>query len=178
MYDGSSFGWYLPISSMTLPSRFLRESTTTMRYCGTRTLPRRFKRILTDTAVVSPRMSCGGGGRDARVGHRTTISDGPCAAAVERDRACRTRPASLPDCDRAAEFSTTWSARGASHSRAHPGPPPAHRADPAALSSRRPAAPAAAARRLADLRRALGDPSPGHPRAAGPRQEARLPAAA
>ena len=54
MYDGSSLGWYLPISSMTLPSRFLRESTTTMRYCGTRTLPRRFKRILTATFVVSP----------------------------------------------------------------------------------------------------------------------------
>ena len=54
MYDGSSLGWYLPISSMTRPSRFLRESTTTMRYCGTRTLPRRFKRILTATFVVSP----------------------------------------------------------------------------------------------------------------------------
>src|SRR5436190_12539801 len=70
MYDGSSLGWYLPISSITLPSRFLRESTTTMRYCGTRTLPRRFKRILTATFVVSPQMSCGGGGQDARVGHR------------------------------------------------------------------------------------------------------------
>src|SRR4051794_34573307 len=55
MYEGSSLGWYLPISSITLPSRFLRESTMTMRYCGTRTLPRRFKRILTATAVVSPR---------------------------------------------------------------------------------------------------------------------------
>ena len=54
MYDGSSLGWYLPISSITLPSRFLRESTTTMRYCGTRILPRRFKRILTATCVVSP----------------------------------------------------------------------------------------------------------------------------
>ena len=49
MSDGSSLGWYVPISSMTLPSRFLRESTTTMRYCGTRILPMRFKRILTDT---------------------------------------------------------------------------------------------------------------------------------
>src|SRR5690606_41675371 len=54
MKDGSSLGWYLPISSMTRPSRFLRESTTTMRYCGTRILPRRFKRILTATSVVSP----------------------------------------------------------------------------------------------------------------------------
>ena len=54
MREGSSFGWYLPISSSTLPSRFLRESTTTMRYCGTRILPRRFKRILTATFVVSP----------------------------------------------------------------------------------------------------------------------------
>ena len=25
MNEGSSFGWYLPISSMTLPSRFLRR---------------------------------------------------------------------------------------------------------------------------------------------------------
>ena len=57
MNEGSSLGWYLPISSITRPSRFLRESTTTMRYCGTRILPRRFKRILTDTSVVSPRMS-------------------------------------------------------------------------------------------------------------------------
>ena len=31
MNEGSSLGWYLPISSMTLPSRFLRESTTTTR---------------------------------------------------------------------------------------------------------------------------------------------------
>ena len=31
MNDGSSLGWYLPISSITLPSRFLRESTTTTR---------------------------------------------------------------------------------------------------------------------------------------------------
>jgi len=28
---GSSLGWYLPISSMTLPSRLVRESATTMR---------------------------------------------------------------------------------------------------------------------------------------------------
>ena len=54
MRDGSSLGWYLPISSITRPSRFLRESTMTMRYCGTRILPRRFKRILTATFVVSP----------------------------------------------------------------------------------------------------------------------------
>src|SRR3954462_12672905 len=84
MYDGSSLGWYLPISSMTLPSRFLRESTTTMRYCGTRTLPRRFKRILTATVVVSPQSSCVGEVRDARVGHRASVSDGPCLAADER----------------------------------------------------------------------------------------------
>jgi hypothetical protein len=31
MNEGSSLGWYLPISSMTLPSRFLRASTTTTR---------------------------------------------------------------------------------------------------------------------------------------------------
>ena len=29
--EGSSFGWYFPICSMTLPSRFLRASTTTTR---------------------------------------------------------------------------------------------------------------------------------------------------
>jgi hypothetical protein len=29
--DGSAFGWYLPISSMTRPSRLVRESATTMR---------------------------------------------------------------------------------------------------------------------------------------------------
>ena len=28
---GSSFGWYLPISSITRPSRLVRESATTMR---------------------------------------------------------------------------------------------------------------------------------------------------
>src|SRR6478735_8986732 len=60
MNDGFSLGWYLPISSITRPSRFLRESTTTMRYCGTRTLPRRFKRILTATFVVSPQEYVGG----------------------------------------------------------------------------------------------------------------------
>src|SRR4051794_40794795 len=68
MYDGFSLGWYLPISSITLPSRFLRESTTTMRYCGTRTLPRRFKRILTATVVVSPQSSCVGEVSGSRVG--------------------------------------------------------------------------------------------------------------
>jgi hypothetical protein len=31
MNEGSCFGWYLPISSMTLPSRFFRPSTTTTR---------------------------------------------------------------------------------------------------------------------------------------------------
>ena len=31
MNEGSSFGWYLPISSITAPSRLLRESATTMR---------------------------------------------------------------------------------------------------------------------------------------------------
>ena len=31
MNEGSSVGWYLPISSMTRPSRLVRESATTMR---------------------------------------------------------------------------------------------------------------------------------------------------
>ena len=31
MYEGSSVGWYLPISSMARPSRLVRESATTMR---------------------------------------------------------------------------------------------------------------------------------------------------
>ena len=201
MYDGSSLGWYLPISSITLPSRFLRESTTTMRYCGTRTLPRRFKRILTATAVVSPRKFSGGGDRDARVGHRATISDGHCLAADERVRS--------------AQDSTVKSARRAGPivaetSRGPAGPPVgsaagtrdrrsarpataahvAHPTDVRTLTRRRvterhpwlyPSAvtrpPGPPARRLADLRHPLGDPRAGHARAAGPRQEARLAAA-
>ena len=79
MYDGSSLGWYLPISSITLPSRFLRESTTTMRYCGTRTLPRRFKRILTATFVVSPR-NCVVVRRRDQVGTRPEFLDGRCVS--------------------------------------------------------------------------------------------------
>ena len=31
MNEGSSVGWYLPISSITRPSRLVRESATTMR---------------------------------------------------------------------------------------------------------------------------------------------------
>ncbi len=31
MSDGSSFGWYRPISSMARPSRLVRESATTTR---------------------------------------------------------------------------------------------------------------------------------------------------
>ena len=77
MNEGSSLGWYLPISSSTLPSRFLRESTTTMRYCGTRILPRRFKRILTATFVVSPQeLSWVSDPR--QVGYRVWLLDGRC----------------------------------------------------------------------------------------------------
>ena len=106
--DGSSLGWYLPISSITLPSRFLRESTTTMRYCGTRTLPRRFKRILTATAVVSPWTLCvgetpctrWGPGRAARWVPRARMR-GSGRAGLARARFCQTtpvtrNPASLP----------------------------------------------------------------------------------
>ena len=78
MYDGSSLGWYLPISSRTRPSRFLRESTTTMRYCGTRTLPRRFKRILTATSGgVSLTVVCGEDPVN-QVGNRVGFLDGHC----------------------------------------------------------------------------------------------------
>jgi hypothetical protein len=31
MSEGSSVGWYLPISSIARPSRLVRESATTMR---------------------------------------------------------------------------------------------------------------------------------------------------
>src|SRR5688572_22323232 len=93
MYDGSSLGWYLPISSMTRPSRFLRESTTTMRYCGTRILPRRSKRILTATSVVSPcewkmmrsPQTRWGPGRTSSGGAPTTGIEGPSAGATQRD---------------------------------------------------------------------------------------------
>src|SRR6476661_4939588 len=78
MYDGSSLGWYLPISSITLPSRFLRESTTTMRYCGTRILPRRFKRILTATFVVSPQELSWVRGRSVGGDTRAGQLDGRC----------------------------------------------------------------------------------------------------
>jgi hypothetical protein len=53
MNEGSSVGWYLPISSMTRPSRLVRESATTMRYYGARILPRRLRRILTATFLLS-----------------------------------------------------------------------------------------------------------------------------
>src|SRR4051794_40254372 len=96
MYDGSSLGWYLPISSMTRPSRFLRESTTTMRYCGTRILPRRFKRILTATFVVSPRKLCVGEAPARQVGTGAGTSMGT-GRPDERVRAHRTQPEILPD---------------------------------------------------------------------------------
>src|SRR5690349_11245581 len=103
MYDGSSLGWYLPISSITRPSRFLRESTTTMRYCGTRILPRRFKRILTATSVVFLRNSCVGEDRATGGEHRRPSLVGHCTAG-ERGRPCRTRRTSLPEVPPAAEI--------------------------------------------------------------------------
>jgi hypothetical protein len=45
-------GWYVPSSSMNLPSRGLRESATTMRYTGVFFVPTRFIRILTDINYV------------------------------------------------------------------------------------------------------------------------------
>ena len=49
---GSSFGWYLPMTSIARPSRRLRASATTMRYWGLRILPRRVSLILTATLWV------------------------------------------------------------------------------------------------------------------------------
>ena len=68
MRDGSSFGWYSPMNSIARPSRLVRESATTMRYCGLRILPIRRSRIFTATVYsllcveVSPssRMPWGG----------------------------------------------------------------------------------------------------------------------
>ncbi len=51
---GSSFGWYLPISSIAFPSRLARASATTIRYWGVRIFPIRLSLILTATGVVSP----------------------------------------------------------------------------------------------------------------------------
>src|SRR5512142_2372608 len=47
--EGSSLGWYTPMYSIARPSRFVRESATTMRYCGLRILPIRRSRIRTAT---------------------------------------------------------------------------------------------------------------------------------
>src|SRR4051812_44921099 len=41
-------GWYVPISSINLPSRGLRLSATTMRNAGVFLVPTRFMRIFTD----------------------------------------------------------------------------------------------------------------------------------
>src|SRR5688572_6810004 len=100
MYDGSSLGWYLPISSITRPSRFLRESTTTMRYCGTRILPRRFKRILTATFVVSPQELSWVRDR-SQVGSPVLVLRRALRRSDERVRARRTRGTILPDGARA-----------------------------------------------------------------------------
>src|SRR5512142_446158 len=47
--EGSSLGWYTPMYSIARPSRLVRESATTMRYCGLRILPIRRSRIFTAT---------------------------------------------------------------------------------------------------------------------------------
>ena len=105
MNEGSSLGWYLPISSSTLPSRFLRESTTTMRYCGTRILPRRFKRILTATFVVSPQeLSWVSDPR--QVGSPGPVTRWALRRSDERVRARRTRGEILPDGRRAPPIRT------------------------------------------------------------------------
>ena len=49
MNEGSSFGWYLPISSIARPSRLVRASATMIRYCAFRILPMRLSLILTAT---------------------------------------------------------------------------------------------------------------------------------
>ena len=187
MYDGSSLGWYLPISSITSPSRFLRESTTTMRYCGTRTLPRRFKRILTATSVVSPWSSDGGGDPPTQVGHRVRTPDGPRAARMRGSAARRTQ--TVQSCQTpavAAEIPSHTTSLSAAHpdrtcaalrsTSAWPtaGPPSGTRGSiPVAVggppgSATPPGSPPARA----------GRPAHRAPRTAGPGQEARLAAAA
>src|SRR5690349_3689608 len=113
MYDGSSLGWYLPISSITRPSRFLRESTTTMRYCGTRILPRRFKRILTATFVVSPQKLSWVRDR-SQVGPPVLVLRRALRRSDERVRARRTRGKILPDRGRGPPIRLVRSARAAS----------------------------------------------------------------
>src|SRR3954471_15371201 len=44
----------MPTYSMARPSRLVRESATTMRYCGLRILPIRRSRILTATVLFAP----------------------------------------------------------------------------------------------------------------------------
>src|SRR5699024_521845 len=50
---GCSLGWYLPISSIALPSRWFRGSATLTRYWGVRIFPIRLSFSLTATGVVS-----------------------------------------------------------------------------------------------------------------------------
>ena len=68
-------GWYLPISSIARPSRLVRASATTMRYCGLRILPRRLSLIFTATGGSSPGCRTGEA-RSARVGCGAGASDG------------------------------------------------------------------------------------------------------
>src|SRR5699024_11906991 len=55
---GCSLGWYLPISSIALPSRLFRASATMTRYWGVRIFPIRLSFSLTATGVVSPVIRC------------------------------------------------------------------------------------------------------------------------
>ena len=59
MSEGFSFGWYRPISSIARPSRLVRLSAMTIRYCGLRIMPSRLSLILTATGVVSPALERG-----------------------------------------------------------------------------------------------------------------------
>src|SRR5699024_1327896 len=58
MKRGCSLGWYLPLSSIALPSRLFRASATMTRYWGVRIFPIRLSFSLTATGVVSPVIRC------------------------------------------------------------------------------------------------------------------------
>src|SRR5699024_1106930 len=80
MSEGSSVGWYLPISSITRPSRLVRESATTTRKYGARILPKRLRRILTATVVDTPELVRGDPARGTWWGAARAASWGPVPA--------------------------------------------------------------------------------------------------
>src|SRR5690606_21426556 len=74
MREGFSLGWYSPISSIARPSRLVRASATTIRYCGLRIIPSRLSLILTATGVVSPASERGIGAAVSSSGARCKLA--------------------------------------------------------------------------------------------------------